>query len=209
MNKFVILLNGALAVTPRLKDQIADARVVAADGGMRHAQDLGVEPECWIGDFDSSDAELQKKWPDVPRQKHPPLKDKTDGELALDYALENGANEIVLVAGLGGQTDQTVSHLLQLIKLARRNIKCCILSGKEEAWPLQTGSFLFDLPLRATLSIMGMSAIERLSVRGVKWQLEAVDVEFGSTLTMSNEVTGPVSVVLCGGCGVILVRNID
>jgi len=207
MKKFAILLNGDLEVTARLKDQLVGAEIIAADGGMRHANRLGVEPICWIGDFDSSNEDLLKEWPDVPRIEHPPLKDKTDGELAVDHAIENGASEIVLVAGLGGQTDQVMSHLLQLIKLARQKIKSFASSGKEEAWPLLVGSCLYDFPHGAVLSIVGLSPIERLSVRGVKWELEAADVEFGSTLTMSNEVTGPVSIVLCGGCGVVLARN--
>jgi len=208
-NKFAILLNGELEVTSRLKKQIADARVVAADGGMRYARALGVEPECWIGDFDSTSQELQQQWPDVKRFEHPPLKDKTDGELAIDYALENGADEIVLVAGLGGRTDQAMSHLIQLIKLYRNKISCFASSGNEEAWPLKVGSFLLDPPPGSTLSVVGITPIERISIRGVKWQLEAEDVEFGSTLTMSNEVTGVVSIVLCSGCGVIFVKDIQ
>ena len=207
--KFAILLNGDLEVTARLKEQLVGADVIAADGGMRHAQALGVEPVCWIGDFDSTDEALLNKWPDVPRLEHPPLKDKTDGELALDFALENGAEEIILVAGLGGRTDQAMSHLIQLIKLYRNKISCFASSGSEEAWPLKVGSFLLDPPLGSTLSVVGITPIERISIRGVKWQLEAKDVEFGSTLTMSNEVTGTVSIVLCSGCGVILVKDIQ
>ena len=209
MKKFAILLNGDLDVTTRLTEQLAGAEIIAADGGMRHAEKLGVVPTCWIGDFDSSNEDLLEKWPDVPRIEHPPLKDKTDGELAVEHAIENGASEIVLVAGLGGQTDQVFSHLLQLIKLARQKISCFASSGIEEAWPLLVGSFLYDFPHGATLSVVGLSPLERLSVRGVKWPLEAADIEFGSTWTLSNEVMGPVSIVLCGGCGVVLVRNAD
>ncbi len=208
MKSFVILLNGELTVTDRLKKQVAGGHVVAADGGMRHAEALGVEPVCWIGDFDSSDEALRQKWPDVPRQVHPTEKNMTDGELAIRYALENGAEEIVLVAGIGGQSDQTISHVSQLIKLARQDVRCFASSGTEEAWPLQVGSFLIDLPTGTTLSVVGMSPLERLSIRGVKWELESVDVDFGSTLTMSNKVAGIVSIVLCGGCGVVLVKNV-
>lgn len=49
MSTFVILLGGDLVVTERLKRQIAGARVLAADGGIRHAEALGVEPELWLG----------------------------------------------------------------------------------------------------------------------------------------------------------------
>ena len=45
--KFVVLLGGALTVTPRLRADVAGARVIAADGGMRHAESLGALPELW------------------------------------------------------------------------------------------------------------------------------------------------------------------
>ena len=209
MKKFAILMNGELIVTERLKSQVAGARVIAADGGMRYAEELAVIPECWIGDFDSSDTALLEKWSDVPKRTHPSEKDHTDGELAIQYALENNADEIILIAGLGGDSDQAICHLLQLIKLAREKITCFASSGSEEAWPLLIGSFILDIPVGSTLSILGLSPLERFSLRGVKWEIEGEDIDFGSTLTMSNKVTGTVSIVLCGGCGVALVKDID
>ena len=51
MSRFVILLSGDLTVTPRLHRQIAGARVIAADSGMKHARTLGIVPELWVGRF--------------------------------------------------------------------------------------------------------------------------------------------------------------
>jgi thiamine pyrophosphokinase len=100
--RFAILLAGELTVTDRLRQQLAGARMIAADGGMAHAAALGVEPELWIGDFDSSDADLEARYEHVARQTHPPAKDTTDGELAIAEAVARGAGEIFLVGGLGG-----------------------------------------------------------------------------------------------------------
>ena len=55
---FTLLLGGSLAVTDRLRALTEGSRVIAADSGMRHAVDIGVTPELWVGDFDSSDAAL-------------------------------------------------------------------------------------------------------------------------------------------------------
>lgn len=68
MSTFVILLGGDLVVTDRLKRQIAGARILAADSGIRHAAALGVEPELWLGDFDSASAELRVQYGHVPQR---------------------------------------------------------------------------------------------------------------------------------------------
>ena len=81
---FLILLGGELSPGPRLAAQIEGARVIAADGGMRHAATLGLVPELWVGDFDSSDTALKARFSGVERVEHPVAKDMTDGELAID-----------------------------------------------------------------------------------------------------------------------------
>ncbi len=209
MEKLVILLNGDVTITDRLKAQIADARVVAVDGGMRHAHTLGLKPERWIGDFDSSNDALQAKWSGVKKIKYPADKDDTDGALALNYGMETGANEIVLVGGLSEQMDHGISHITQMIRLAGQNVRCFATSGAQEAWPLVAGAFRWDFPIGAVVSLIGLSALEKLSLSGVQWPLNGRDVEFGSTLTLSNMVTGIVTGHLTKGIGIVIVKDVQ
>ena len=83
MSKFVILLGGPLTIYPRLLGQVEGARVIAADGGIRHAEALGLTPEIWVGDFDSTDGDLELQYAEIPRLEYPAEKALTDGELAL------------------------------------------------------------------------------------------------------------------------------
>ncbi|HFC04543.1 MAG TPA: thiamine diphosphokinase, partial [Rhizobiales bacterium] len=168
MKKFVILLNGDLTVTTRLTGQIAGARVVAADGGMRHADRLGVVPECWIGDFDSSDLDLVKKWQDIPRHTFPAEKNQTDGEIAVDFVRKKEVSEIIMVGGLSSQLDHSLCHVLQLISLEKEDVKCFATDGIQEAWPLVAGSTRWSFPEGATLSVLGLSDLENLNLSGVK-----------------------------------------
>ncbi len=206
MSKFVILLNGDVTVTARLKDQISGARIVAVDGGMRHAEKLEVVPECWIGDFDSSGPGLQAKWVSIARMEYRPDKDQTDGELALDYVVDNAATEIILVGGVGGQTDHTIGIFMQMIRLANQKIRCFASNGRQEALPLVTEPFQQNFPIGSTLSIVGLTRLEKLCLSGVKWPLKNKSVILGSTLTLSNKVTGAVSISLVSGYGIVLLR---
>ncbi|MFY8099630.1 MAG: thiamine diphosphokinase, partial [Allorhizobium sp.] len=80
---FTLLLGGNLTVTDRLRALTQGSRVIAADSGMRHAVGLGLTPELWVGDFDSSDSALIDRFPSVERRTYPAAKAVTDGEIAV------------------------------------------------------------------------------------------------------------------------------
>lgn len=204
MTRFAILLGGDLAVTPRLRAQIRGARVIAADSGMMHASALKLVPELWVGDFDSAGSELTVQYRDVPRETFPAEKDVTDGAIAVAEAIRRGAREIVLLGGLGGQTDHTAGLLGQSIDIARMGIACLLTSGVEEAWPLVPGRMSVDLPAETRLSIVPFTELRGLDLAGVKWPLVQRDVPVGSTLTLSNVALGPVEIGLAGGHGVAI-----
>ncbi len=205
MTKFAILLGGDLHPTERLGIQLAGARVIAADAGMRHAAPLGLEAELWVGDFDSATLGLQAEAGHVPRRRFSVDKDATDGELAVDAALERGAREVILAGGLGGQSDHAFAHLMLALGLARRGIAAFVTSGLEEAWPLHPGEHRLDAPTGSRLSVLALTDLDGLSLEGVRWPLERRDVPLGSTLTLSNMVSGPVRISLASGNGIVIV----
>jgi thiamine pyrophosphokinase len=204
MSRFVILLGGDLTVTPRLKTQIAGARFIAADSGMMHAAALRVMPELWVGDFDSAGSELVVQYRDVPHQAFPAEKDATDGAIAVAEAKRRGATEIVLLGGLGGQADHTTGLLGQSLRAAMDGLACIVVSGTEEAVPVLAGETKIDLPPATRLSIIPWSDLTGLDLDGVKWPLVKRDVPLGSTLTLSNVATGPVTIRLSSGHGIAI-----
>lgn len=204
MTRFAILLGGDLTVTPRLRGQIRGARVIAADSGMMHAASLGLVPELWVGDFDSAGSELTLQYRDVPRETFPAEKDATDGAIAVAEAIRRGATELVLLGGLGGQTDHTMGVLGQSFAIARQGLTCLLTSGAEEAWPLIPGETAMDLPPETRLSIIPYTDLEGLDLDGVKWPLVNRRVPLGSTLTLSNVALGPVRLSLRAGHGIAI-----
>ncbi len=171
---------------------------------MMHAAALRAVPELWVGDFDSAGSELTVQYRDVPRETFPAEKDVTDGAIAVAEATRRGASEILLLGGLGGQTDHTAGLLGQSIAIARKGLACLLTSGTEEAWPLIPGRMKVDLPPETRLSIIPFSDLEGLDLTGVKWPLEMRDVPLGSTLTLSNVALGPVEIGLRSGHAVVI-----
>ena len=123
MTNFTILLGGDLTPTPAVARQVAGSRVIAADAGMKHAAALGLLPELWVGDFNSAPDGLPDHLAVVTRQGFPREKDKTDGELAADIAIERGATSLLFVGAFGGdRSDHEFLHLTLAIRLSEAGV---------------------------------------------------------------------------------------
>ena len=204
MSKFVILMAGDVSPTMRMKNQISNARVIAADSGMRHAEQLALTPELWVGDFDSTPTQLRDQWSRVEQERYPAAKDKTDGELAIEAAIKRGATEIILLGAFGGHFDHVLAHAALLHVIAARGIMAFSTSGYEEAWPLSTSLSLWQIPTGTRVSVVGLTDLKALTILGVRWPLQRRDVPFGSTLTLSNESQGDISISLEHGKAMVM-----
>jgi thiamine pyrophosphokinase len=206
MTSFTILLGGDLVRTPLLERQVAGTRVIAADAGMAHAATLGLVPELWVGDFDSVPAHLPPALAAVPRQTFPAEKDKTDGELAIGTALERGATALVLAGAFGGaRADHAFLHLALALRLAEAGTEVVLTSGAQEGIPLLPDNpHKFNYADGTLFSILGFSDLSGLSVEGAKWPLDKVEIAFGSSLTLSNEVRGGLRITLGSGRAILV-----
>lgn len=207
---FTILMGGPLTATARLLERLQGTRIIAADGGMRHAAGLGLEPELWVGDFDSTPAELIDAWPQVRREPYPPAKNETDGEIATEAALSRGARSLILAGALGGErSDHAFMHLLYAIRLAETGLDIHLTSGEEEATPLLPGTLELDLPKGSLFSILGLDTLSGLSIEGARYPLADFHLPFGSSRTISNVAEGPVRFTLASGRAIVLARPYD
>lgn len=210
MKNFVILLGGRLVRTERLDRQVAGALFIAADGGMAHAEALGVEPEVWVGDFDSTTSELVARHPGVRRETYPAEKALTDGELAVAAALDAGADSLVLVGAMGGErTDHGMAHLVHALALSQRGHDVFLTSGDEEAYPLVPGRYTFDLPAGSLFSIIGFDDLTGLTIENARYPLDNFALPFGSSRTLSNVAEGAITVRLGSGRAMLLARPYD
>lgn len=210
MSLFAILLGGELTVTPRVARLAAGARLIAADSGIRHAAALGMVPELWVGDFDSSSAADFEAHRDVPRQTFPAAKDKTDGELAIDIAIANGATSLLILGAFGGErADHEFLHLALALRLAERGFDVTLTSGRQEGRPVLPGAHSFDYLSGTLFSILGFTDIKGLSIEEAEWPLDRIHMDFGSSLTISNRVAGPLYVSLVCGRALLVAQTLE
>jgi thiamine pyrophosphokinase len=114
MSRALIFANGELRDSGAARAIVEPEDVIiAADGGARHALELGVIPNAIIGDFDSlSEAEV-RVFSDmgVHLLRFPTSKDETDLELALAHAVRAGHRPIVVIGAYGGRLDQAIGNI--------------------------------------------------------------------------------------------------
>jgi thiamine pyrophosphokinase len=164
-----------------------DDYIIAADGGTRHALNLGLAPSVIIGDLDSLDSANLPA--DVEILKFPADKDETDLELALLHARERGFDEIVLIGALGGRIDQTLGNLSLLSDPAWDGIDVRVDDGVEEIFFARNqakvygrvGEIVSLIPWRGDVSIR--------RTEGLRWSLQNEKLSTHQTRGISNELT--------------------
>ncbi|SIQ69399.1 thiamine pyrophosphokinase [Rhizobium sp. RU35A] len=210
-SSFTILLGGHLKRTERLMALIAGSRVIAADSGIRHASLLGLSPELWVGDFDSTDAALAAQWSRVERHRYPANKAATDGEIAVAEAIDRGARRLILIGALSGErSDHALQHYLHGISLAEDGFEVVLTSGEEEAYPLIGGDRMeLELPKGSLFSVLGFSVLEGLSLANVRYPLQDFSLTFGSSRTISNIAEGAIALSLREGRALLIARPDD
>lgn len=181
----VIFANGVYNTTylPQTHDL-----VIAADGGAHHCLKHGISPAVVIGDLDSLEPRdldsLKAQGADM--ITYPTRKDFTDLELAIDYALGQQPNDILILAGLGGRWDQTLANLL--LAARPKNIPVRLLDGNQEFNFLQSGSKLELIGHKGdivSLIPLGGDALG-ISTQGLEYPLDDEPLYFGSSRGISN-----------------------
>jgi len=201
----LVLLGGPLEATPELVAASGKARlVIAADGGVRHAEALGVEPALWVGDFDSVNLEDLTRWAHLPRMQYPRDKDATDAELAAQAALKAGPKSLLFAGGLGGELDHELGNLMLAVRLAQRGVRTAVTSGPTWAFALVPPGLELDLEPGTPFSVVPLTDLEGLTIRGGRWELENAGLPLGSGRGLRNITKDALRLVIQGGYGVLV-----
>ena len=177
-----------------------DDIIIAADGGARHCQRLGVHPDIVIGDFDSlSLTELNAlESAGVQIVRYPTRKDFTDLELALQYALQLEALEILIFGALGLRWDQTLANLLLLASPELQCSQVRLFDGPQEIFLVcsQRPSVITGQP-GDTVSLIPVGGdAQGVSTQGLEYPLNDETLVFSAARGVSNVLLGASASVL-------------
>lgn len=198
----VIIGNGEIRDYTYIKSFLrTDDFIICADGGLRHAKGLGVNADIAIGDFDS-----YEKSDDIESITFPSHKNLTDGEIAVDYAIENGYSEILLLAMTGSRLDHTFTNIFQLAK--QGNIT--LVDDDNEVYIIKDSITLKGKKGKTMSVIPVFSNLVGVTATGVYYPLDNDTLVFGEGRGNSNVITDDLCTVsVKDGTGIIFINNGD
>ena len=166
--------------------------IIAADSGYNNASRLGVRPGLLLGDLDSIDrgALAPDGLEHIEKIIVPAIKDDTDTQLAVDTALERGADEIIIIGGLGGRLDHTLSTVFLLEYIKDKGARGVITDGRNRVRIMESGEELTIKRGYKYLSLVGLTdTCEGVSISGVFYPLKDAVLERKYAFAVSNEIT--------------------
>ena len=199
MGKCIIFCAGecpAMLAQPEEND-----RVLAADGGLRHARKLGVTPHEILGDFDSLGY--------VPANAtvHPVEKDDTDAMLAARRGLALGFREFWFYGSLDGpRLDHTVANFQMLRFLADREAFGYLIGQEQLATVIRNGSVRFPAEAEGVISVFcAGDKAEGVTLRGLKYPMANGILSGSFPLGVSNHFAGDRAEISVGNGSLLII----
>ena len=160
--------------------------VIAADGGLRHTESLGIVPNEILGDFDSLG------YAPAGANVFPVEKDDTDAMLAVRRGLALGYRDFLLYGSLDGpRLDHTVANFQTLQFLADHGASGILAGLTTLVTVVKNGSLRFPAGCTGTVSVFCMGAdAHGVTLKGLYYPLENGTLTAGFPLGVSNHFTG-------------------
>ena len=184
MDQCIIFCAGEFAglIAPLGKEDL----VIAADGGYRHTQALGITPDHILGDFDSLGY--------IPEgaERFPVEKDDTDAMLAARQGLERGYQKFLFYGSLEGpRLDHTVANFQTLQFLADRGAQGWLIGKHQLVTVVKNATLTFPETAEGDISVFCLGEPARgVTLTGLRYELEKGTLVPGFPLGVSNHFTG-------------------
>ena len=158
---------------------------IAADGGLRHTNTLGITPDEVLGDFDSLGY--------VPEAStvYPVEKDDTDTMLAVRRGLELGYRRFEIYGGLEGKRlDHTVANFQTLGFLAENGAVGFLIGKEHLCCCFKNASLTFPPRARGDFSLfcLGKDA-KGVTIKNLYYEAEDITLTSFFPLGVSNHFT--------------------
>lgn len=214
--RFVIISGGSIQdafAGELLRDEEFDV-ILAADSGMEFLKRQNIVPDVIIGDFDSvktDTLEFFRKYEKIEFHQLNPVKDDTDTEYAIRYAIAHGASEITLLGATGTRMDHVLGNISLLGIGIEQHVPITILDANNRIRMADHSlEILKDEQFGKYVSLIPYSeTVEGLTLKGMKYPLDHYELGGFNSLGVSNEIVDNKAEILFERGILIVIESID
>ena len=194
--RIIIFANGELPNKEKARALLReDDFIIAADGGTRHAIELGRTPNIIIGDLDSLPVNFEPSTLNIELMQFPADKNETDLELAIQHALTLNPQEIIIIGALGGRLDQTLGNIALISNLQPATCNLKLNDGLEEVFFCHDHAEVNGAAGDIVSLIPWQGEVTGILTQGLKWVLQNETLYPHKTRGISNEMTGDTATI--------------
>lgn len=164
-------------------------KVIAADSGLLYAKQLGIQPDIILGDFDSCDKRVMDQFSTEEKMLFPCEKDDTDTGLAMQKAMEMGADEVLLFGATGTRIDHMLGNIGQLVFAFQQGVKATIIDRYNRLRILEDKTVVTKKEqFGKYISLIPIDRVEGVTLTGFHYPLKDDTLVFHETWGISNEL---------------------
>ena len=182
----------------------ADDYVIFCDSGLKHLENLQVQPSLIVGDFDSH----ENPHLDVETIVLPCEKDDTDTVFAVKEAIKRGFDDFLLIGVVGARLDHTLGNVSILLYLDSLGKKGYIIDDYSEMEIVSNEpvSISNKYSFFSLLNITGCA--KGITITGAKYPLVDGEITCEYQFGVSNEIIPGQTALISVGIGKLLLIKI-
>lgn len=186
--------------------------IIGADRGALFLVTHGITPDIAVGDFDSVTPENFRIIQAGSKETitcDPLDKDLTDGEMALDLALNTQPDSILLMGVTGTRMDHTLAGIQMMIRALQRQVDCSVIDANN--YITLTGSYI-EVPDRGYtyVSLLPLTPeVTGITLEGFLYPLTDATLKMGQSLAVSNRLSEPVGTVTIRSGLLLIIQSKD
>lgn len=208
--KFLIISGGKKTNYKIIKPYYSQADfTICVDKGLEYAESYGIKPQMILGDMDSVNPKVLRKYHKNEINIFPRDKDYTDSEIAVRKAITLGAKDVTITCATGTRMDHTLSNIKLLILLKEKGIKGRIIDSFNTMF-LVDGYKSIPNKKDQVVSIIPLDTCYDVTTKGFLYPLHQEDLDINWNIGISNiiiESNGEISLTK-GNLLIVLTKNI-
>lgn len=194
MSKAVVISGGALdeGFVETVLAENEGAYIIGVDRGLEYLYHHNIKPHYIVGDFDSIEKEIiefYKNETNIPVREYNPIKDATDTEIAVRFAITLGSKEIIILGATGGRIDHLWANMQTLAIACEAGVNAYIMDKRNRIRVIDKPCTLKkEDGFGEYVSVFSLSGdIFNFNMTGAKWPLHGHTLKPYDSLTVSNQ----------------------